>query len=67
MNPFVLLYSILINFLALGLYMLFNVLALTMHVLFWYLLPATAVALILFTLGRSLFLLLRKFSHRRPV
>ena len=54
MNPFILLLSIVIN-----------VGAFAMYLLFWYILPATAIVLILFTVGRGLFLLIMWVRHRR--
>ena len=54
MNPFILLLSILVN-----------VGAFAMYLLFWYVLPAAAIALILFAVGRGLFLLIMWFCRRR--
>ena len=53
MNPFILLLSIVIN-----------VAALAMYLLFWYILPATAIALILFAVGRGSFLLITWLRRR---
>lgn len=49
MNPLILLFSIFVNFAAFALYLLF-----------WFVLPTAAGALILFLLGRGLLLLTRK-------
>lgn len=58
MIPLILFFSIVVN-----------VLQSAMHLLFWYILPATAVALILFTLARLLLHLRRwisSSSSKRP-